>query len=587
MTPSASSEETTVDTKHSQAALQNDEAPKRVDAGADPTASESDDTHLNREDGGAGVADPESDPPVLPAADAGHLGVPVNAAALAFDAGVVAPKAKNVILLIADGYGATAIDATRRFVNGNSAPLAFETLPHQAWVSTNNAHNQVTESAAAATAMATGHKVDEAVISVALPGDGADLKTALEVQRDRGKRTAIVTTHTEITDATPAAFAGHAANRSSSSEIVATYLSETRPNVMFGFSGPSASEAQVAGYTVVETAEQLAALDLDVEHHVSGQFTESTVPPLKDMALVALDILEDSPEGFFAVIENEETDSANHSNDLPRMLAGAVEFHEAVAAVMAWAKGRDDTLIIVGTDHETGGLQLAEGVSAAGVVPAHTYTTSGHTGADVRFFAGGVGAAELTGRMENTDLFALLAGYDVTSCSKGTACYAATVDVVLRESDPNTAYSQGVTLEGDQAVGATEQSLLRFGNLAGYLPAGCTLEAAKLILHGSNGSASGVNLHRMLTEWSPESTWSSFGGNGVQTDDIEAAAAPDARSDAFLVGVNTFDVTAAVKAWLAEPNTNHGWVVVAPSSDGLDLGASESSRPPELRLYCD
>jgi hypothetical protein len=254
---------------------------------------------------------------------------------------------------------------------------------------------------------------------------------------------------------------------------------------------------------------------------------------------------------------------------------------------MAWAEGRDDTLIVVGSDHETGGLKLAEGVSAAGVVPEHTYTTFGHTSADVRFFAGGVGAAALTGRLENTDLFHILAGYDLTSCSKGSACYAGTLDVVLSESEPNTSDAQSAILEADQGAGATEQSLLRFGDLARYLPHGCTLAAAKLVLHGSNGSTSGMALHRMLTDWSQDSTWNSFGGNGVQTNDVEAAAVPDARSNEVVVGVNTFDVTAAVNAWLADPSTNHGWVVQGASSDGFDLGASESSRAPELRLYCD
>jgi alkaline phosphatase len=305
------------------------------------------------------------------------------------------------------------------------------------------------------------------------------------------------------------------------------------------------------------------------------------------MALVALDILEDSPEGFFVVIEQEETDTANHSNDLPRMLAGAVEFHETVTAVLAWAHGRTDTLIVVGTDHETGGLELHENQPMAGSIPEHSYTTSGHTDADVRFFASGAGAARLRGHMDNTEVFPILAGYHATRCVKGQPCYAATQDVALHEGSPDTASAAGDTLEADFEPGLQDQSLLRFGNLGDYLPQGCTFHSAKLILHGSHASADGIRLHRMLQAWSEESTWSSFGGNGVQADGIEASAAIDAQSGSFIQGINTLDVTSSVAAWLANPATNHGWVILGQGNDDAQFGSSEGSLAPELRLYCD
>jgi alkaline phosphatase len=535
-----------------------------------------------------------SDTEGVAAIDAGSGGaeLPViimDDAPLAFDAGVMAPMAKNVIFLVADGYGATSIDATRMFVNGNTAPLAFEAMPHRAWVSTHNARNEVTDSAAAGTALATGQKVDDAVVSVALPGNGADLKTALEVQKARGKRIAVVTTHTSVVDATPACFAGHSANRGNATELAATYFSETRPNVMFGLfdSGIDAPAAQAAGYTVVQNATQLAGLNLDVEHHVSGQFTEDTVPPLKVMALAALDILEDAPQGFFVMIEQEETDTANHANNMSRMLAGAVEFHDTVKAVLAWAAGRDDTLIVVGTDHETGGLQVQEAHPTAGAIPEHSYATTGHTSADVRFFATGVGASRLAGHVDNTDVFPMLAGYHATSCVKGRPCYATTLDVALHEGSPTTASAAGDTLEADFEPGLQDQSLLRFGNLSDYLPPGCTFQAAKLVLHGTRDSTQGIRLHRMLAGWSEDSTWSSFGGNGVQTNDIEASAVADADSDSFIVGINTLDVTSSVAAWLADPSSNFGWLVLGQGNDDAQFGSSEANLAPELRVYCD
>jgi alkaline phosphatase len=318
-----------------------------------------------------------------------------------------------VILLIGDGYGAAQIDATRMFLNGDTESLSFEELPYQAWVTTHNASGGVTDSGAAATALATGHKVDQFVLSLAIPGDGHRFSTALEIQAANGKRTGLVTTHTPITDATPAAFGAHVSNRFDEPEVARQLLNESRPNVLFGLisSGVTPQTAAAAGYTVVQSAAELAALDPDVEQHVSGQFTEDTVPPLKDMALAALDILDASQDGFFLLVENEKSDSAGHASNLQGVIEAGVEFNAMAKAVLDWAKDRTDTLVIVGADHETGGLMLTETHPMAGVIPMHMYTSGGaHTGAKVRFFASGPGAEAVSGELDNTDFFPLLAG---------------------------------------------------------------------------------------------------------------------------------------------------------------------------------
>jgi alkaline phosphatase len=318
-----------------------------------------------------------------------------------------------VILLIGDGYGAAQIDATRMFLNGDTEPLSFEQLPHQAWVTTDNASGGVTDSGAAATALATGHKVDQYVLSLAIPGDGHRWQTALEIQAARGKRTGLVTTHTPITDATPAAFGAHISNRFDEPEVARQLLNESRPNVLFGLISSSVTpqSAAAAGYSVVQSELELAALDPDAEDYVSGQFTEDTVPSLKAMALAALDILDASQEGFFLLVENEKSDTSGHASNLQGVVEAGVEFDAMAKAVLNWAQNRTDTLVIVGADHETGGLVLVENNPMAGVIPTHMYTSRGvHTGAEVRFFASGPGAAAVSGELDNTDFFPLLAG---------------------------------------------------------------------------------------------------------------------------------------------------------------------------------
>lgn len=318
-----------------------------------------------------------------------------------------------VILLIGDGYGAAQIDATRMFLNGDTEPLSFEQLPHQAWVTTDNASGGVTDSGAAATALATGRKVDQFVLSVAIPGDGHRLRTALEIQAARGKRTGLVTTHTPITDATPAAFGAHVSNRFDEPAVAQQLLNESRPNVLFGLISSSITpqSAAAAGYSVVQSETELAALDPDAEEYVSGQFTEGTVPSLKDMALAALDILDASQDGFFLLVETEQSDSAGHASNLQGVIEAGVEFNTMAEAVLDWAQDRADTLVIVGADHETGGLVLMESNPMAGVIPMHTYTSGGaHTGTKVRYFASGPGAEAVSGELDNTDFFPLLAG---------------------------------------------------------------------------------------------------------------------------------------------------------------------------------
>ena len=118
----------------------------------------------------------------------------------------------NVILFIGDGMGFEQVKAAGIYAHGTSGTLSFESLPYQGEVTTTSADNPVTDSAAAATAMATGFKVNNRVISVAIPGDGRDLETVLERLRDQGKSTGLVTI-AYVTHATPAAFGAHESDR--------------------------------------------------------------------------------------------------------------------------------------------------------------------------------------------------------------------------------------------------------------------------------------------------------------------------------------------------------------------------------------
>ncbi len=327
------------------------------------------------------------------------------------------PQVQNIILMVGDGMGFEQVRAAGLYRNGAEGSLSFEQFPSQGYVTTLNADDAVTDSAAAATAMATGGKVDNGVISQRIPGDGSELETILEIATWRAAGTALVTT-TTISHATPAAFAAHEPSRNNYEEIIADYLNASRPDILFGgaqFISPATAEA--AGYTVVADYDGLVSLDTDSETMVWGQFGETQMPyewdgvgdfpHLSESVVTALDILDNDPDGFFMLVEGGRIDHAGHANDIQRNIFETVEFANAAQNIIDWAAGRTDTLVTVTADHETGGLQVLSG-NGQGVLPEVSWTTTGHTARTVPVYAWGVNAHLLNGGIDNTDIYAVM-----------------------------------------------------------------------------------------------------------------------------------------------------------------------------------
>ncbi|MBE0534753.1 MAG: tandem-95 repeat protein, partial [Phycisphaerae bacterium] len=331
----------------------------------------------------------------------------------AFGTAHAAPR--NVILCIGDGMGAEQVKAARFYLG---AALSFEGLPYQAEMTTHSAsYPTVTDSAAAGTAIATGVKVYNGVISLEMPGSGAELQTLLEYSRDMGKRTGLITTR-HMTNATPAVFGAHEASRNSTAAIAADYLWQSRPNVLFGGGGygMTSSSALSAGYAVVTDRAGMLALNTAAVAYVSGQFGGGdmpyeyvglgSLPHLTEMTASALAILEREQKGFFLMVEGGLIDTACHSNDIKRTVHEVVEFHNAVEYVLGWAQGRTDTLVLVTADHETGGLTVT-GDNGPGNYPTVSWLNTDHTAANVPVYAWGVNAERVSGVMDNTDIFAI------------------------------------------------------------------------------------------------------------------------------------------------------------------------------------
>ncbi len=323
---------------------------------------------------------------------------------------------KNVVLFIGDGMGFNHVAATSLFKTGNAGDLFFESFPVHGEMETRSANDSVTDSAAAATAMATGHKVDNYVVARL---DNIDLPTLLDFYGALGKATGLVTTDM-LTHATPAAFAAHADSRYDYAEIAWHYLNTGRPTVLMGGGGDGLSKAtaEQAGYEVVTSRTELLALDTAGIPLVCGLFgdrqlpftydeSHEDLPDLSEMATRAVDILSEDPDGYFLMVEGARIDHASHANDICRAIYEVWELESTIETLSMTAFSRDDTLFIVTADHETGGLFISGG-QGAGQLPIGTWYTMDHTGINVPVYATGQWSERFDGVIDNTDIFSFL-----------------------------------------------------------------------------------------------------------------------------------------------------------------------------------
>jgi alkaline phosphatase len=312
---------------------------------------------------------------------------------------------RRVILFIGDGTGVGAWTAAR--VSADA--LAVARLPVAGLVDTREASGKITDSAASATALATGVQTFNGAISVG--PDSQPVTTVLERAESRGMATGLVAT-SSLTHATPAAFAAHVPDRDRQFEI-ARQLAGQGIEVLLGggrrWFDPATrpDSADLLGglrrrSTFVESAAALQNLALDSVKCLVGLFAADGMPPaaertptLTEMTLAALAVLDEDPDGFFLMVEGSQPDWRAHDNrPLTTVAAEVLDLDRAVAAAIDYSARHPETLIVVTADHETGGLSVVADSSGAF---AATYAGNGHTAALVPLFARGPGAEPFGG----------------------------------------------------------------------------------------------------------------------------------------------------------------------------------------------
>lgn len=301
-------------------------------------------------------------------------------------------RPQNVILMIPDGFGPASVTMTRDYLRleAGRSSLAFDSL-QTGMVHTWAANSRVTDSAAGATAFSTGHKTNNGY--VATDTLERPLATLLEGAEQRGMATGLVVT-SRLTHATPATFAAHTSDRWRENEIAREELAHD-VEVLFGggrrhFLPQSEGgeredghhlldEARQNGYTVVtdrtgfERVEETPVLGLFASSHMAYEIDRDPrqEPHLATMTSKALELLKDDPEGFFLMVEGSRIDHAGHNNDAAAHLHDSKAFEEAVRRALTFARREGETLVVVVSDHETGGLSLGRNRDGSGVYAWH------------------------------------------------------------------------------------------------------------------------------------------------------------------------------------------------------------------------
>lgn len=333
-------------------------------------------------------------------------------------------QVRNVIIMIGDGMGLSHITAARISQGSPDEVLNMDTMPITGFARNSSLSSLVTDSAAAGTALATGVRTENG--RIATTPDNQELKSLMLLARDRGMGTGAAVT-SKLIDATPAAYLVQVSSRSSEREIAEKVI-ESNVNVLLGgglevfganpFTRQPRKNSLIQqaidkGYTFISDKEDLLALEPEEGQNILGLFSLGDMsydiekfpnePSLAEMTTKAIELLDTYEEGFFLMVEGSKIDKGSHHNLTEEVIGDTAAFDEAVGAALAYARERDDTLVIVTADHETGGFAITGGTPDGSRVN-HEWLLTDHTGVMVPVYAYGPGSERFSGTQHLTDI---------------------------------------------------------------------------------------------------------------------------------------------------------------------------------------
>ncbi len=374
----------------------------------------------------------------------------------------VVQKPFGIILFVSDGMVARQLTAARLFEDGADHHLAMESFPHLALVSNYSHDFAVPDSASAATALATGTKVNHRNIGCDLRGK--PLKSILEYAKANGRSVGLVSTGV-LTAPTAAAFYAHSPDSRDTDQIALQFVEKAQLDVVLGGGTqdflPKESggirtdkrnllgELQARGRELLRTKADLEKAPAYRTGGVVGFFNNgplafsdqiesgSQQPSLSDMVRRAIEFLQVNGNGYVLVVDAASSTRAAEANQGERTILETLALDQAIATATKYAG--EKSLIVAVATHGTGGLTLNGypprqdrgmallGTSAAGH-PSITWATGPNgpaaspepsafqtpsalnTAEDVIAIGRGAGAEKIHGFIDNTQIFEILRG---------------------------------------------------------------------------------------------------------------------------------------------------------------------------------
>ena len=294
-------------------------------------------------------------------------------------------RPKNIIFCVADGMALQVVTMANHFQQMTEGKHSYWTeLMERPDVATGlqdtrSLSSIVTDSAAAAGAWGSGRRQWNGQINE-YP-DGTKLRTLYNIAQEAGVKTGLVTT-TTITHATPSGFSIVIDNRDREADIAVQHLSSNVDVLLGGGNKFFAAdkrkdkrdlygEFSAKGYKVVKDRNSLLGLKAG---KILGIFSDShvpfsvdrmndvsiqtSVPTLAEMAKTAIENLKGGKNGFILQIEGGKVDHAGHANDIAGQIHDQISFEDAVRVAIEFAEKDGETLVIITSDHATGGPSL-------------------------------------------------------------------------------------------------------------------------------------------------------------------------------------------------------------------------------------
>lgn len=287
-------------------------------------------------------------------------------------------KPKNIIMVVADGMGPAYTTAYRYFNDNPETLLIEETVFDRHLVGMASTYpakvsGYVTDSAAAATALATGVKSYNGAIGVDV--NKKPVESVLEWAKKQGKKTGVVVT-SQINHATPAAYLTHNESRRNYNAIADSYIDNNIKADLYLGGGWQyyiredrnlVNEFKAAGFHYLDNFQNLQKLP--VNKPVLGLFSDVGLPwalddankfRLSTMTKAATKQLENA-QGYFLLIEASQVDWAGHANDIAAAMAEMTDLAKTMQYLEQYVIDNPDTLVVLTADHSTGGFAIAAG----------------------------------------------------------------------------------------------------------------------------------------------------------------------------------------------------------------------------------